>query len=359
VPELDGVRGLAILLVITLHYVSEIAHFRLSYLVRLSWSGVDLFFVLSGFLIGGILLDAKESPRYFQTFYLRRLYRILPLYLLFIAIFVAGTYRVGSDSPPALREIFNRDIPLWSFPLFLQNFFFVLRHTYGSTWMATSWSLAVEEQFYLLLPFLIRRLSTRHLTRFLVGAVVFAPVLRIVLQQFGDYGLACYTMLPCRADSLGCGVLIALAARDRTVWQWLCTHRRYIYTCFLIFSVGAALWTVRDFWLMAQIGYSWMAGLYASLLLLVLAKPSRIEQFVFRNWVLVKLGTVAYAVYLFHAGILRLYHCWWFGALPSVHNLATLGVTALALVTVLILAGASWRALESPLLQYARRRYRY
>ena len=97
IPALDGLRGIAILLVLLRHAIFGVtsvqgieAHSRFASFViacgQLSWSGVDLFFVLSGFLIGGILLDARSSPRYFQTFYIRRAYRILPLYFLVIGL---------------------------------------------------------------------------------------------------------------------------------------------------------------------------------------------------------------------------------------------------------------------------------
>ena len=93
IPALDGLRGAAILLVILRHSFFGLetqSHFLASILVagQLTWSGVDLFFVLSGFLIGGILLDARDSPRYFQTFYIRRAYRIFPLYGLVSGLFL-------------------------------------------------------------------------------------------------------------------------------------------------------------------------------------------------------------------------------------------------------------------------------
>jgi peptidoglycan/LPS O-acetylase OafA/YrhL len=107
IPELDGVRGLAILLVLVWHYfqngfggvpIARGAWQAYSFaMLRLTWSGVDLFFVLSGFLIGGILLDAKTSDHYYRTFYVRRMYRISPLYFLWMALFVVGLYYV---SPP-------------------------------------------------------------------------------------------------------------------------------------------------------------------------------------------------------------------------------------------------------------------
>src|ERR1700675_5176478 len=99
IPELDGIRGMAIAMVIVWHYFSAPAIANgfpegsaLAYLqaaCRLAWSGVDLFFVLSGFLIGGILLDSRDSPNYFRTFYTRRFFRIVPLYaIIFVGSFL-------------------------------------------------------------------------------------------------------------------------------------------------------------------------------------------------------------------------------------------------------------------------------
>jgi peptidoglycan/LPS O-acetylase OafA/YrhL len=102
-PELDGLCGGAILMVFLLHYVTDSrtheGNFGLLYhfaqIFRLGWSGVDLFFVLSGFLIGGILLDARSSSNYFQTFYTRRIRRILPIYYVWIALYVCASYVIA------------------------------------------------------------------------------------------------------------------------------------------------------------------------------------------------------------------------------------------------------------------------
>jgi peptidoglycan/LPS O-acetylase OafA/YrhL len=110
IPELDGIRGLAILLVLVWHYFGHFEGvlqrswqaYALATL-RLSWSGVDLFFVLSGFLIGGILYDAKDSKSYYQTFYRRRILRIFPLYFLWIALFITGLKFVGPNSADPLQ----------------------------------------------------------------------------------------------------------------------------------------------------------------------------------------------------------------------------------------------------------------
>jgi peptidoglycan/LPS O-acetylase OafA/YrhL len=147
----DGLsRRLAILLVLVWHYYVKAVQDAVpgSWLayslaaLRLTWSGVDLFFVLSGFLIGGILYDAKDATNYYRTFYVRRIFRIFPLYFLWVALFFAGLALVGRDSAGPLRALFNRDLPGWSYPLFLQNIFMSSRGTFGPEWVAITWSLA-------------------------------------------------------------------------------------------------------------------------------------------------------------------------------------------------------------------------
>ena len=164
IPALDGLRGIAILLVLIVHTISDF-HFDhhpvLTWLVRmsrLSWSGVDLFFVLSGFLIGGILLDARDSPNYFKTFYIRRAYRILPLY--FVVLILAWlTFESGQLGwlRGAWAELFSGRISWWTFFTFTQNIAMALIGPFiGRAGLSQTWSLAVEEQFYLTLPLVVR-----------------------------------------------------------------------------------------------------------------------------------------------------------------------------------------------------------
>jgi len=127
--EIDGLRGGAIALVLSYHYFSATLVCQprtlLSYLFvpsRLAWSGVDLFFVLSGFLIGGILLDAKKSSNYFKVFYARRFFRIVSIYFLLLLGFVAFRLILGSSAPPVFSWTLTGAMPLWTYPLFIQDF---------------------------------------------------------------------------------------------------------------------------------------------------------------------------------------------------------------------------------------------
>ena len=359
IPELDGVRGLAILLVISLHYISEIAEVRWGFLFRLAWSGVDLFFVLSGFLIGGILLDAKHSSKYYQTFYARRFFRIVPVYSLMLVGLVIGMNAGSPNGPLWFTRIFYSKLPLWTYVLFVQNLAMTFVQSWGCLWMSPTWSLAVEEQFYLILPFCVRRLNVTAIWRLAIGMIVAAPILRVALKLAGLDSMACYVLLPCRADALSYGVLIALACRDQKRWEWLVANRRYLVSVFLVLGAGVVVWTFRDFPMMEWVGYAWMGAFYAALLTLLVVHPDGIPRMIFRNGLLVKVGTISYGLYLFHAGMLGVVHYVVLSGPPTIHDFRTLSVTVLALAVVFLLCGASWRFLEKPLIERARRKYRY
>jgi peptidoglycan/LPS O-acetylase OafA/YrhL len=154
IPELDGVRGMAILLVLIWHYAVVTLSVRpdsvMSYVLgglSFSWSGVDLFFVLSGFLIGGILLDNREAKNYFRVFYMRRTCRIFPLYFIWFMIFCDLLLAEGIlFSEERFRWLLANPLPLLSYLTFTQNIPMALQNVFGPNWMAVTWSLAIEEQ---------------------------------------------------------------------------------------------------------------------------------------------------------------------------------------------------------------------
>ena len=159
-PELDGLRGIAILLVMSFHYINnQLLHTtnpvgtKLAFITSFGWVGVDLFFVLSGFLIGSILIRNKESVNYFSTFYIRRIVRILPNYFLFLLLFF-----VLSSSPYFSTNYFltgNNVIPGWSYFLMANNLYMAYLKNLGNDSLSVTWSIGVEEQFYLIFPLVI------------------------------------------------------------------------------------------------------------------------------------------------------------------------------------------------------------
>lgn len=215
IPELDGLRAVAILLVIAYHYLQPLQtttgwRFYALAPARGGWIGVDLFFVLSGYLLGSILLANRESPAFFSTFYLRRFCRILPLYVPVVAVLHYAHERLNG-SPQA---------PLLQYLTFTHNFWIAAAGKFGNDLLAVTWSLAVEEQFYVLLPLLVRFNRPRRLMAIAIVSISLAVVLRYALLVTSGPAayLATVVLLPTRLDSLMLGVLAAcLHARGITV----------------------------------------------------------------------------------------------------------------------------------------------
>lgn len=188
IPELDGLRGIAILMVVAFHcsivltlVAGPVKQMRALFVP--GWTGVDLFLVLSGFLITGILLESKGSPSYFRRFYLRRVLRIFPVY--YVALLVCLGLLGSVLIPESLR--------LWNVYL-----------TYGlhlSNWLSLGgleipalnhfWSLALEEQFYLCWPLAVLLLSRKGLGWACLALIVSAPMVRFCLLTFAGGGVGC------------------------------------------------------------------------------------------------------------------------------------------------------------------------
>ena len=215
VTELDGIRGVAILLVLIWHYVNRqigassvgiLPYLKLA--TNVTWSGVDLFFVLSGFLIGGILFDHRTSVNYFRVFYVRRAVRILPLYFAVVGLFLL----LSQSASRAYDWLFANALPAWTYLTLTQNYY-LYSFAQAAHWLDLTWSLAGEEQFYLALPLLIRFTAPSLVTPMLVVLIGLGPVMR-----FWVGGLGAYTYAFCRTNALLLGVLIA----------WLCRKAYFV-----------------------------------------------------------------------------------------------------------------------------------
>ena len=351
IPELDGLRGIAILLVLLYHYISippgQPPSPLLQGLFAIGWSGVDLFFVLSGFLIGGILLDVRQSPNYFKVFYGRRFYRIVPLYYLWIGIyFIAASFWSNPET--------WRAIPIYVF--FLQNSAKINHAVLGTAFLGGLWSLAVEEQFYLIIPSVIRFLSRRGLLLILWSAIICAPVLRALLHEhLASHPAAPYMLTPCRADSLAMGVLLALGWRNERLRAAFYRFQTLIYgTCLVLFCafLYLAVWKPSQYSLtMYSWGFSVVDAFFACLLAIAVMVPGSRWAAFCRLSFLAEIGRVSYCLYVIHAVVDLACHELFFQSLPRSDSLKTALVSVLAAALSYGLAALSWRFFEHPLLR--------
>lgn len=368
IPELDGLRGIAILLVLMFHYMAPEGpmppghsgnwHLFLNRLVSMGWSGVDLFFVLSGFLIGGILMDVRNSPNYFKTFYLRRFFRIAPVYYLWIAgyvllaIFAGQFVQAHSNSGASLQLGW----PIYAHFLFLQNLGVVHLSHLTAAWFLPLWSLAVEEQFYLIAPVIIWLVAPRKLAGFLILVVAGVPLFRLALLLWAhaDPWLV-YILMPTRADSLSVGMLAAILWRSASFRARIATHRGVLYLLIAVFTIGALAfwkwWPEATSFGMESAGFSWLALFYGLILVLVLAKQVGPFAAVTRMGWLRELGTVSYCMYIIHLAVNVICHGIVRRSWPAVSDFKAAAVTILAAFLTYGIAKISWIVLERPLLR--------
>ena len=226
IPGLDGIRGIAILAVIVYHvpnvprgplFSSIVGH-----VANLGWMGVDLFFVLSGFLITGILNDARASEGYFRTFYARRVLRILPVYVVFLCFCMWIAPLVGALAPETAQRL--RDTQGWYWSYLVNVMIAVRGWTAAADGPTHLWSLAVEEQFYLIWPIIVLLAAPRTLPRIALGCIVLAELCRLAIVMWGADSRVNYLLLPTRMDTLAVGAFLACAVRSppllNTVLRW-------------------------------------------------------------------------------------------------------------------------------------------
>jgi peptidoglycan/LPS O-acetylase OafA/YrhL len=332
--DLDGLRGVAIFLVVFHHYVNAALKpasgsvvYYLMIPGRLAWTGVDLFFILSGYLVGGTLIANRNSPVFFRTFYVRRACRIFPLYFAVVAAFYVLNERVWGIPRPRLLEYLT----------LAQNFWMAAANNFGVMTLAVTWSLAIEEQFYLAIPFVVRAVEPRRLWWIIVACLALAPLLRLVLfVTLANGYFASHVLFFTRMDTLAFGVLIALVRHRGIVLS-----ERVLYLAWFVLAVAMLFvaWKERSPNLLFRIlCYDVFAMFYSVTLLLVLQRGFR----ALRMKPIVYLGIISYGVYLLHQPINRLLR----HGNVVFGNARDVAVTGGAFVVVLLIASMSWELFE-------------
>jgi peptidoglycan/LPS O-acetylase OafA/YrhL len=358
VTALDGIRGLAILLVMIHHFtflpkarpLVDIGVYAVS---KLGWSGVDLFFVLSGYLITSILIEYKEDKKYFSAFYGRRVLRILPLYYVVLALsfFVLPRF-------VKLGEIIGGPLWYWAH---LSNIHIAF-NGFSHKSLDISWSLAIEEQFYLMWPLVVRLVPRNRLGAVCLGVMALSALCRLVLGLGGAPWALNYTFTPCRLDGLALGSFLACipAAKLRASGK-LATRVAVLSALGVAGALGLAGNLHMDGRVTPSLGYASLAVLWASVLVMALSIPAVTR--LFSSKILVVLGKYSYGLYLIHLPVALYLRDSVFGPArwPRIGGSLVLGQLLFHLLAgalSLALAWLSWRLLEEPILRL-KKHFRY
>jgi peptidoglycan/LPS O-acetylase OafA/YrhL len=306
-PALDGVRGLAILVVLLFHFVvptspTTLADRTITWLFSYGALGVDLFFVLSGFLITGILYESRNDGDYFKKFFMRRVLRIFPLYygVLAVVFFVVPVI-------PALQgtEIAGlREHQAWAW-LYGVNVYLAIHDGWALSYIEHFWSLAVEEHFYLFWPFAVRLLAgnSRGLLAFSLSVALASFLARIVASLMGAGHVAITVLTPFQLDALAMGAFLAVYIR-KPGGEAAARH-----AILPLAAAGVAMFLlqfgVRHFGLAGDAALSFRSGafhlLFAALLLkAIYAQPDSLWSRFFRSGPMVALGKYSYGLYVYH-----------------------------------------------------------
>ena len=316
VRELDGVRGISIIVVVAFHLLKRADYFTnnaaLHFVTRLSsmgWVGVDIFFVLSGFLITSILLKTKSERNYFKNFYIRRALRIFPLYFVFIAAIVLLLPKLDPDFAPQI----SRALPFLL--LYQQNWFMLFSKIPLTTYLAVTWSLAIEEQFYLLWPAVVYFTRKETLIKISIAIISVSILARIFGMLFwGDKSEAStffYYNTFTRFEQLVFGGLLATAF---TYPIWVDRLRHIAVSVFVVSFLGfvALCFTAYphmvpldgNTWLVLG-GYTFAAVFSAALVTILMTHPeTSVFRKVFQFKPLIFFGKYSYSIYLLHVPLI-------------------------------------------------------
>jgi peptidoglycan/LPS O-acetylase OafA/YrhL len=301
------------------------------------------------------LLRNRSADSFFSTFYIRRICRIIPIYYLTIALtlfLLHNNFLTGNAWA-------NHTLPIATYFSFTQNIYMSYVKLVDTPWLLPTWTLAVEEQFYLILPLIIWFISEKLLLRVVVALILFAPLLRTLLVIFGNtYLVSVLTLLPCRWDLLFFGVLAAIIQRNEYLGAPLFSRNAMPLKVIALTSVSVLfllLYTDEHYGIPFRntIGMIPLGLCFASYILMITSGSG--EGDFLKSGFLRFFGTISYALYLIHQPISGFLHGYLLGKSPDISSIPQILVTLLALVVSIFIAWISWRVFESRLVAFGHR----
>ena len=264
------------------------------YILAFGWAGVDLFFVLSGFLITRILMRTRQRDDYFRAFYIRRTLRIFPIYYWTLALVI-----IIFGAVPALKAVLPPPHDPMFYWIYLSNWTPLMRELNQQS-LGHFWSLAIEEQFYWFWPLAVRFVAPSWLTRAALGTFAAAVLSRIALSNWHWF---IFRNTFCRTDALMVGVLCAIAWKSPMGSKYLTSRANYLGAAVPTLALAVA---AGDRWLGTKFtdtfGLMALALAFGALLWYAMVGPKLIRGF-FRARVLRELGKYSYGIYVYHQPI--------------------------------------------------------
>ncbi len=335
-PELDGLRGLAILWVVLYHCSPRLKGTWIYYVSIWGWAGVVLFFALSGFLITSILLTTRDKPRYFHNFHARRALRIWPVYLLLLmAVYLNAPWFIGPSVMDAIKTA-----PWLAYLFLVQNLF----HLTLPPAIGPTWALAIEEQYYFFWAPLVKYLRRPPMLAVVpVGALAISPWLR-----HGHHAWLTPTHTLIHLDGIAWGSLLALGLHtiplSRRTWLWM--------------GLGGL---VAGFWAAATVAGgtafldSALAVGFAGMVLALIASTGARNPLnaALRSGPLAFYGRISYGLYMAHISVF-IYFGWFDLRMDRYGTAGNLAVVAFRLVVSTLVATVLWYGFESRILKLKR-----
>ncbi len=345
----DGLRGVLAMMVLISHFFGEVEHAIPG--LAMAWIAVRAFFVLSGFLMARIILENLSAPNFALTFYMRRACRTLPVYLVLLVL-VFGAVHLFHDTPAIGEE---QLLPLWSFLTFTQGFVMVSGGVFGSEWLTPTWTLTVEEQFYLIAPLVCLLAPRRWLIHVLLALAAASVLFRVV--AYGSELVpvsAALVLLPGAMHAMFFGMIAALVLDNKRLnWALWDPAMRVAPLILLGLVIGLKLWdgeTHRSFEMLGVPLVSVACACYLVALARGAPEAARMTAPTLRF-----LGRLSYSIYLLHVPVLGLMHGLVLGARPDIATPAQLLVTCAAVPVALAVAWVVNRTVEQPIIAFGRR----
>ncbi|WP_031527730.1 acyltransferase family protein [Dyadobacter crusticola] len=348
VNSLDGIRGIAILLVLSFHCFDKIDAFPFTLFSEIGWVGVDLFFVLSGFLITGILVDTKGNQNYLKSFFAKRALRIFPVYYLTLLLVFLALISPGASNFNPILDIRHLKSSIY-YLTFTQNLLFAFDHWGVTDLLNHFWSLAIEEQFYLFWPFVNFYLGTSKVLM-VCGLLIIIAIIVRNLNVSNDFS---YVFTLSRVDALGIGGMLAILIRKHSSLLGRIALPVFLASLVLliILSFYSPDLSFRNPYFI-KIGYTLFALLFATVIVFVY-DTNKTGNVVNRmlSWRFLRFfGTYSYGLYIYHWLLYR-------GIYTPLYNkyLFSKAYILLFLIVVVLVSVVSYHTFEKLFLSYKSR----